>query len=185
MRRQGAILIPFQGATLMLKNTLARAIAVAVLGILANSCSQNSPQAIADKTKNLGAYAETSNGIVELPVYGVEDHNIMTETMDFKFSGPIPTLTGVTSFVVNIPDTRISEAKLYLLPDPRKAQWHYFNPQNPSDPRPIAANIQPVAGVIYRVIPADTQTPASGFLCLRLKMPEGTADRLYAVHVEK
>jgi hypothetical protein len=147
------------------------------------ACNRDSPQAIADQTKRLGVYLQTSSGLTEIPVYGTPNRDVLRETLGFEFNGPIPQSEKPLAFVVNLPDARISDAQLFALPNLKKARWHYFDPGNEGDPKPIASGIEPVVGSIYKVIPTGLPKGFTGHLCLLVKMPMGISDRMYAVQL--
>lgn len=164
--------------------SLKHTVLLVLAAMLATACSTESPENLAQQAKNIGVYARMDNSLRELAAFGAEDHNIMTETMNFKFTEPIPKSQSVSYFVVNVPNSNISDSKLFWLPDVMAARWHYFNPNDPRDPKPVKATIEPLSATIYKVSVAEPNAATGkGFLCLWLKMPMGTPDRLYAVQV--
>jgi len=145
------------------------------------SCTRSSPQDIAERAKNLGVYTQTSDDLSELPTFGVEEHESLGQTVSFKFTGNIPT-GNPSAFIVNMPGAIIAESKIFLLADPSAATWPmYF--EDPSNPAPIPAAIEPLTPSIYKITPRELPESPAGFLCLLLKMPMGSPDRMYAVRL--
>lgn len=143
----------------------------------------DSPSVISEKAKNLGVYAHNKNGVTELLTFGQErDQDLFYGglTTSFAFSGAIPESSSPVGFIVNLPEARISESKLFLLPNPAAAQWRSVEHGVPN-PKPIQSTIEPVSGAIYKVMPSSTLKLSSGFQCLWIKMPPGTPDRMYCV----
>jgi hypothetical protein len=137
-----------------------------------------SPQRLSEEAKSLGVYALNGSQLTEIDMFGRE--RSFAGDVTFDFPEPIIKAPSDTSFVVNLPNSNISEAKVYLLANPEKAIWSHDRPER--DPKPIKASIEPQGSGIYKVTPSQ---PLSGdhprYLCLFLSMPLGTADRLYAV----
>lgn len=154
-----------------------------ILALTAACKGADSPEALAEKMRSLGAYAATESGIIPISVYGTEDQDIGSETASFKFAGIIPEAKRISHFYLNLPDANVSESKLYLLEDVDAARWHYFVENDPSDPKPVSATIEPVSGSIYKFSSADLSAKETGFACLRASMPMGTAERMYCVHL--
>jgi len=145
----------------------------------------DSPQHLAEQAKALGVYIPATDSLLEIAGFGVEDHNVLTETMTFKFNAAILKLKNVPQyFVVNMPNANITESKLFWLGDLKTSKWHYFNPTDDRDPKPIKSSTEPLTTGLYKVAPAEGATGQHGFLCLWLKMPPGTPDRMYAVEIE-
>ena len=168
----------------MITNAL-RTLAAVVLPLCTTGAGNAFPQqTIADQTKRLGVYVQTETGLTEIRAYGVETHNTLNETMTFAFSGEIPQIPTAIGFIFNLPDSPVAEAKVYLLPDVKAARWHYFNPSEPSDPQPLSSGIERVSDGVYKVAPDSMPANAAGYLTLRVRMPLGAPDRMYAVKLK-
>ena len=129
-----------------------------------------------------GVYAQTAAGLVEISHYGSFSVDGMSQAIEFKFNSSIPQVAGAKAFVTNIPEAVMSDAKVYLLNRMEEGQWHRgFT--GPSDTKPVSAAVDHVSGSIYVVTP-DLPSGAGGFLCLWVKMPEGSLDRMYAVQLK-
>lgn len=144
----------------------------------------DSPQNLAEQAKTLGVYVSASDALHQVGVFGVEDHDVLSETMTFKFSEAIPKVKDTRYFVVNMPNANITDSKVFFLPDLKTSKWHYFNPTDDRDPKPIKSSTEPLTTGLYKVALAEGATGQHGFLCLWLKMPPGTPDRMYAVEIE-
>jgi hypothetical protein len=144
----------------------------------------DSPQSLAEHAKVLGVYVSSPDGLRDLGVFGVEEHNILAETMTFKFNDAIPTLKNTPQyFVVNMPNANITDSKVFWLPNLKNSQWHYFHPNDERDPKPIKTSVEPITTGIYKVSPVEYPVGQHGFLCLWLKMAMGTPDRMYALEI--
>lgn len=141
-----------------------------------------SAQTIAEKAKNVGVYIQESGNINEVPSYGLQQRNIMSETVRYQFGTAIPG-GRPDSFIVNLPGAVVTEAKLFLLPDLNQASWHYFRADDPRDPKPLQASIEPITPTIFKVTPMALPESTTGYLCLYAQMPQGAPDRLYAVRL--
>lgn len=156
--------------------------AITTMGAMATLASCGSQaDATLEQTKNVGVYVEQSGSLEELSLYGNPEQDGF-QVIRFRFSSPIPERT-TTAFIVNLPGASIPEAKLYLVPDPASATWHYSRVNDPRDPHPIAASIQTLSATIFRIAPTSLPRDAQGFLCLFVKMPLGIPDRLYAIRL--
>jgi hypothetical protein len=156
-----------------------------VILILMISCKgADSPEALAEKMRGLGVYAETESGISPVSAYGVESQDVMSETTSFTFTGTIPDVQRISHFYLNLPDASVSESKLYLLDDVREARWHYFVENDPRDPKPVSATVEPVSGNIYKFSSAELLAKDAGFACLWASMPMGSPARMYCVHLK-
>jgi hypothetical protein len=161
-------------------------VVVAALLVLESACNRNSPQGLADQIKHLGVYVQTSSGILELTSYGVEeDHDSIMDgtSVAFRFPDADPPGGKAVAFLVNMPDAVITESRVYVLPNPRAARW--YTGTNKKTPVPVTTNIEDVIGSIYKVTPGPIPPDATGFLCLFVKMPAGTQDRLYTIRLER
>lgn len=160
--------------------------AITILLVLESACNRNSPQSLAEQMKHLGVYAQTSSGVLELTSYGVEqtqDSIMDGMSVVFQFPDTGPQAGKAAAFFVNMPDAVITESEIYLLPNPIGARW--YAPNDKRTPSPIKASIENVTGAIYKVTPGSMPPDAAGFLCLHVKMPNGTPDRLYAIKLER
>jgi hypothetical protein len=155
---------------------------VALAVALFAGCSSQSPESLAQQAKNLGVYARADNSFRVLTVFGVENDD--SGWTRFMFTESIPKAQAVSYFVVNVPDAKISDSQLFLLPNALAAKWVLERPTDPRNPKPLKATIEPLSATVYKVSLAEPSAKTSkGFLCLWLKMPMGTADRLYAIQV--
>lgn len=145
--------------------------------------SNDSPEALAEKMRSLGAYVEAGSMIMPVSTYGTEEHDVMDGSLTFKFAGPIPETKRVNHFYLNLPDANVSESKLYLLDDMSEAVWHPSKSDDASSPKPAVATIEPVSGSIYRFSSKEMSILEGGIVCLWASMPMGDSDRLYCVRL--
>ncbi|HVR11503.1 MAG TPA: hypothetical protein VMW75_25895 [Thermoanaerobaculia bacterium] len=136
----------------------------------------------------IGVFAETNAGLVELTVYGSEtEADSFTQGVTAGFSFPqgqsVPTATSVKRFYVNLPDTRIEEAKIYILRD-LNARWHLQGHME-RDPQPVATRLSKTEGGVYELTSDQLQANGPGYVALWIKMPLGVPDRLYVVQLSE
>lgn len=155
----------------------------AVLVLFLSGCSHEADQAMARQATRPGVYAVTPSGLVELPEYGTYALDAISQEIHFNFRHPATDVTAPLGFVTNLPGVPIADAKIFLLPSIDGGRWHkVFIDAN--DSKPIASSADVISPSVYKVIPADIPKGAAGFLCLWVKMPPGTDDRMYAVHLK-
>lgn len=139
------------------------------------------PESLARQAKNVGVYVQADNSVTELAVFGVQTSSMFF--VEFSFNEPIPKARSVLYFLVNIPNANISESKLFWLTDITQARWNQDS-NDPRNPKPVKATIEPLTATIYKVSPANPESMVGkGFVCLWLRTQLGTPDRLYAVEV--
>ncbi len=162
-----------------------RVVIAVFLLVACNACNRNSSQALAEQMKHLGVYAQTASGIMELTSFGVaqaQDSIMDGISVAFQFPGTDPQSGRPTAFFVNLPNAVITESEVFVLADPNGARW--YAGEDRRNPTAIRANIENVTASIYKVTPESIPVNAAGFLCLFVKMPSGSADRLYALKLE-
>jgi hypothetical protein len=153
------------------------------LVLFLSGCSHAADQAIAQQVTRPGVFALTKTGLVEIQQYGAYALDPFSQEITFKFDQSIPQIAAVMGFVTNIPNAAITESKVFLLPTMEAGRWHKLLVA-PDDSKPIESSADAISGAIYKVIPDSLPDPATGFLCLLVKMPAGSNDRLYAVHLK-
>ena len=85
--------------------------------LLAAGCS--APQSSSSSSANgaapgVGVFAETSQGLVPLSAFGLR----ISSTLPVRNApASVPKVSGVTKFVINVPNSRANETKLYWVPD--------------------------------------------------------------------
>jgi hypothetical protein len=156
---------------------------VSILLVLSGCGRTDSPERLAEQAKALGVYVLAPDALREVGVFGVEDHDIFAETMTFKFTEAVPKVKDARYFVVNMPNANITDSKVFWLTDFKNSKWHYSNPNDEQDPKPMKSSTEPLTNGLYKVSPADVPAGQPGFLCLLLKMPMGTPDRMYAIEI--
>jgi hypothetical protein len=97
----------------------------------------------------------------------------------FIFTEAVPPTGRATAFFLNLPNAAIEESQIFILPDPKLAR--FFVDKNKKSPSPIDADIESVSGSIYKITPKSIPADASGYMCLFVKMPAGSASRFYVV----
>src|SRR5260370_40933611 len=56
-----------------------------IIAVASIGCGRaDSPQSLAEHAKALGVYVSSPDGLHDVSVFGVEEHNILAETMTFK-----------------------------------------------------------------------------------------------------
>lgn len=147
----------------------------------------SSPAQIAIQAKNLGVYAQIGNQLTELPYGEEERRGFDGHRKGFRFAEPILIAPPDTSFILNLPDAKISDSKIFKLPDAKTATWHVFESEDVDhvDPRPVKSTIEPLGNGLYRVKPTEEASQSTPFLCLWISMPMGSPDRLYALQIKK
>lgn len=151
---------------------------------LAGCGSPDSPQRLAEQAKTLGVYVGGSGELREIPSFGSEQQDVLSETEAYVFEGGLPSFAELPRFVVvNMPKADISESRLYWLDDIKKARWHYYHANDPRDPKPLQTHTEPLVQGLYKVTPTEGVPATHGYLAMLVKMPLGTPDRLYAVEV--
>jgi hypothetical protein len=156
-----------------------------VLTTLVSCKHRPSPNQIVSETRALGVYSLSGTQVTEIANFGVEDDDLEAQTMGFTFTHPIQTAAPDTSFIVNLPNADISDSKLFLLQDPAKARWDLFHPDDKEDPQPIKTTTMPISSGIYQVSSGERNLPDGRILCLWVRMPTGTPDRLYALRMKR
>lgn len=156
--------------------------ALGALILLLSGCSHAADQAIAQQVTRQGVYALTNSGLVELPEYGAYALDGFSQEITFKFDHSITQVAAPLGFVTNVPNAVMDQSKVFLLPGMEAGHWHK-GLVAPDDSKPIESSADAISGSIYKVIPS-LPDPATGFLCLLVKMPKGTDDRLYAIHIK-
>jgi hypothetical protein len=153
------------------------------VAVLLGCRDASSPEVLGEKLKNIGVYVETESGISPVLVHSIEEQDVMSETSSFKFTEVVPSSKHVSHFYLNLPNSNVSESKLYVLDDVSAARWHYAGQNDPRDPKPISANAETVGGQIYKFSFADLPVKNKGYACLWVSMAMGTPDRMYCVHL--
>jgi len=150
--------------------------------ILTSGCGHGLSEAMMEQASRTGVYAQTASKLLEISHYGAFTLDPFDQQIQFKFDHSIPQIVGPIGFVINIPNTVMNEARVFLLPSIEAGIWHK-NLTTPSYSKPISSSLDAVAGSIYKVTP-DLPNDATGFLCIWVKMTAGS-DRLYAIQIKK
>jgi hypothetical protein len=159
-----------------------RYFAIPVFALFLSGCGHGLNQAMLQQASRPGVYIQTAEQLVDVPNYGTYSLDPFSQQVTFRFDHSIPQVSGPIAFVTNIPGAPMSEAKVYVVPSLSAGLWHKgLTP--PGDTKPLESSADAVEGSIYRVT-SELPNPATGFLCLWVKMPSGTDDRMYAVQLK-
>jgi hypothetical protein len=159
-----------------------RYFAVPVFALLLSACGHGLNQAMLQQASRPGVYVQTSSELVAVPNYGAYSLDPFSQQVTFRFDHSIPQVSGPIAFVANLPGAQMSEAKAYVIPSLSAGLWHK-GLMPPGDTKALESSIDVVEGSIYKVT-IELPNPATGFLCLWVKMPSGTEDRMYAVQLK-
>jgi uncharacterized protein YceK len=153
------------------------------LMFLLSGCNHAANEAIAKQATHPGVYALTTSGLSEITQYGTAAVNPFTQEISFTFDHSVAQAVAPLGFVTNLPNAVAAESKVFLLPSLEAGSWHK-NFTAAGDTKPIPSSADAISGSIYKVTPDELPNGATGFLCLWLKMPAGTADRMYAIRLK-
>lgn len=124
--------------------------------------------------QKIGVFASTNRGLLELTVFG--EQTGMTSYSMRQLSN-LPTAKKIVSFYVNMPDSKITNSKVY---------WLAKLDQDFNERGQAALNLSienaKTAGT-YRIACTDLEGKNNGYVLLKVGMPLGTPDRMYAIHL--
>jgi hypothetical protein len=127
----------------------------------------------APDSSRIGVFASTTHGLLELTTYGKEIGEAVYELPNAQ---TFPSSTSVRSFYINMPDSTITESKLYWMSSIGKT----FNESGQS---PLSITLVAKREKLYQVACADLAQKKDGYAILKVSMPLGQPDRIYVVHV--
>jgi hypothetical protein len=153
----------------MAYSNLRNFVALACLGLFLLGCES------APDPQKVGVFASTNHGLVELTVYGEQDG--MT-SYDLSKLQDAPTVGKVEQFYVNMPDSKITNSKMFWLATPDKK----FNEEGKAS---LNASIEIGKNGVYRIKCADLEGKKAGYILLKISMPLGTADRMYVIRLSE
>ncbi|HUZ93588.1 MAG TPA: hypothetical protein VMU57_01605 [Edaphobacter sp.] len=124
--------------------------------------------------QQIGVFASTSHGLLELTAYGKDDE--AEDVYSFRNLSVIPKTSRVEEFYVNMPGSIITETKIFWLASLGKN----FDEHNQI---PLDANIEAGKGSLYRINVQGLKAKKGGFVLLILPMPLGVSDRAYVLQI--
>ena len=143
-----------------------------ILVLLTVSCGtpQNSQTSGAISAPGVGVFADTDHGLVPLSAFGLR----LSSTLPVR-NRPmsVPSVGSVSRFVINVPNARASEAKIYWIPN--------LNLIFANNLEPLPTHIESGAHGETTLTCEELGDKKSGYATLVIKMPEGSLDRMYAV----
>jgi hypothetical protein len=140
---------------------------VFIVGCSGSETSKTAPAAAAP---SVGVFAETDHGLVPLSAFGLK----LSSTLPVRNTPmSVPNVGPVTQFVINVPNTRAADAKVYWVPNLNLIFANNIEPL----PVETAAGSHGETTLTCSSLAGHT----NGYAALVLKMPEGSLDRMYAV----
>jgi hypothetical protein len=123
--------------------------------------------------QKIGVFADTNSGLLELTAYGEQAGRT---TYTFRQITGVPNVQRINRFFVNMPDTKITNSKLYWLLDlPARVQE--------TELPPLKIDIESVQGNMYSIVCSELEGKKGGVAVLKIGMPSGTPDRMYPVRL--
>ncbi len=126
-------------------------------------------------SQKIGVFASTNHGLMELTAYGKQ--NGMT-SYDLRKMQNIPTAAKVTRFYVNMPNSAITESKMFWLTKLDKE----IDENNLSS---LNASIEAGKNNVYQIKCTELDGKKDGYILLKISMPLGAPDRMYAIHLSE
>ena len=123
--------------------------------------------------QKVGVFASTNHGLVELTAYGKQNG---MHSYSLKDLLEIPKAPKLGRFYVNMPDSAITEVKVFWLPRLEKN----FDEEGHT---PLDATIESGTGKMYLISCATLSDKHEGYALLKVPMPLGVADRAYIVQL--
>ncbi len=129
----------------------------------------------APDASKLGVFASTNDGLKELLVYG-------EQTGETSYRAPstagAPTVASVKAFYINMPNSNVMSSKVFVEPS-RDLAPTFTEAASHSVP----VSFESVKGNLYRVVLPDLGKRPGSLLLLKVSMPLGTPDRIYAINL--
>lgn len=129
----------------------------------------------APEPQKIGVFVSSDRGLLELTAYG--EQNGMTSYSFHQLTG-IPTVGKVNLFYVNMPDSKITESKVYWLTKLDR-DFHEDGQQQ------LNLSIETGKNNVYRITCADLGAKKGGYALLKVSMPLGTPDRMYLTQMSE
>jgi hypothetical protein len=123
--------------------------------------------------QKIGVFASTNRGLLELTAYG--EQNGMT-SYDLRKLQEVPAVAKVARFYVNMPDSKITNSKIFWLTTLDK---DFDEKGRPS----LSTSIETGKNNVYRITCADLMGKKNGYVLLKVSMPLGTPDRMYIIQL--
>ena len=123
--------------------------------------------------QKIGVFASTNHGLLELTAYGEQDGR---SSYDLSKLPQTPAVAKITQFYVNMPDSKITNSKIFWLTKLGKEF-------NENDLPALNASIEAGKNNVYRIKCAELDGKKGGYVLLKISMPLGTADRVYVIHL--
>jgi hypothetical protein len=123
--------------------------------------------------QKIGVFASTNRGLLELTAYG--EQNGMT-SYDLRKLQEAPTVAKVARFYVNMPDSKITNSKIFWLTKLDK----YFDEKGQPH---LNASVEAGKNNVYRITCAELESKKGGYVLLKISMPLGTPDRMYGIQL--
>jgi hypothetical protein len=150
-------------------------------------CSRSdSPERLQQRAKALGVYVYADGDLHAVSSYMIEE-----VAAKFLFVSPtaIPKFRNVHYFVVNFPKAVIEDSNVLWVTDLRALRVqgsessYIFASYNSKYFDVKGITIEPLPGGLYKIVPTGLQNGQPGWLCLLLRMPPGSPNRMYLVEV--
>ena len=125
--------------------------------------------------QKIGVFASTNRGLLELTSYGEQSRYSMA-SYNFRKLPEVPTVSKVISFYVNMPDSKITNSKVFWVTGLGKD----FDEESQV---PLNTSIETTKNNVYRITCADLDGKKGGYILLKVSMPLGTADRMYVIQL--
>ena len=148
---------------------ISRAVALGYLLLCMIGCER------APDPQKIGVFASTNRGLLELTSYG-EQHSMTG--YDLHKVVDAPKVTRLTSFYVNMPDSKITNSKIFWAP---KLNSTFEEKDQPS----LDADIETGKNNAYEIKCAAMDRSGDGYIFLKISMPLGTPDRMYVIQLSK
>jgi hypothetical protein len=125
--------------------------------------------------QKIGVFASTNHGLLELTAYG--EQSSMTN-YDLSKLHDVPTVAKITSLYVNMPDSKITNSKIFWL---TKLDKGFDEKSQPS----LNASIEAGKNNVYQIKCAELEGKSGGDILLKISMPLGTPDRMYVIRLSE
>jgi len=144
-----------------------------ILVLFAVSCGapqSSQPGAGASAAPGVGVFADTDRGLMALSAFGLR----LSSALPVRNTPmSVPAVGSVSRFVINVPNARASDAKLYWVPS--------LNLIFANNLEPLPTHVESGAHGETTLTCDELNDKKTGYAALVLKMPEGSLDRMYAV----
>lgn len=142
--------------------------------LFAGACAEQpkSGAATPAQVQEVGVFADTGQGLIPLSAFGLRLSTIMpVKTTPIS----VPKVSKAAGFIVNLPEARGAELKLYWVPD--------LNLIFSGNLTALPATIEAGANGMTTLKTDALDERTSGYATLVVKMPAGSLDRFYAVQL--